>query len=231
MKDECSIDGCVKAACNGRGWCRRHYRLWNTYGDPLVSVYTPGKLCAVPTCDIVCNKYDLCRLHLARMVAHGDPLYTPPERAMTCSVPGCKKAVGGRGWCPMHYQRWRDCGDPLRQPRGQAGVNNNGWRGNFAGYGAQHARVSKAKGRAAAYVCACGKQAQDWSYTHGCYDERFRDDSPYCLHIEHYVARCKPCHKRYDVPEERQLPITMNLLHTRWHVDRGVTESGCALCV
>ena len=31
----CTIDGCGKPACNGRGWCWGHYKRERTYGDPL----------------------------------------------------------------------------------------------------------------------------------------------------------------------------------------------------
>lgn len=34
----CSIDGCGKQACNGRGWCWAHYDKWRVYGDPNVGI-------------------------------------------------------------------------------------------------------------------------------------------------------------------------------------------------
>jgi hypothetical protein len=32
---KCSIAGCVKIACNMRGWCCGHYNRWISHGDPL----------------------------------------------------------------------------------------------------------------------------------------------------------------------------------------------------
>lgn len=34
----CSIEGCGKKACNGRGWCWAHYDKWRVYGDPNVGI-------------------------------------------------------------------------------------------------------------------------------------------------------------------------------------------------
>lgn len=84
-----------------------------------------------------------------------------------------------------------------RAKRHQAGSSNHMWKADDCGYQAAHLRL----GRAADHRCVdCGEQARNWSYVHGCPDER-RDDnhpSPYCTHPDHYEPRCVTCHRAYD---------------------------------
>lgn len=62
-------------------------------------------------------------------------------------------------------------------------------------YGANHARLYRRRGRAAAHTCECGKPAAEWSH--------LRDTDP--ADPENYVARCVSCHRSYDMtPEHRE---------------------------
>lgn len=89
---------------------------------------------------------------------------------------------------------------PERRPavkRDQRGAANDRWRGSDAGYAAVHLRL----GSAAEHMCVdCGESAAEWSYMHGCPDER-RSRSPYCHHPTHYAPRCRKCHRAYDRKE------------------------------
>lgn len=66
-----------------------------------------------------------------------------------------------------------------------------------ASYSRRHHRVKAARGQARHYRCTCGRQAAQWSQTHGTTGE---DPA-------HYVPRCVPCHVRYDRPELTSKPI------------------------
>lgn len=39
----CSVNGCDKPACNGRGWCGAHYSRWKRHGDPLAGKPSAAK--------------------------------------------------------------------------------------------------------------------------------------------------------------------------------------------
>lgn len=94
---------------------------------------------------------------------------------------------------------------PERRPaavRDQRGPRNPMWK-HDPGYQAAHLRVASIKGPARDRRCIdCDAPADDWSYVHGCDDERQRQgESPYCIHSDHYEPRCRPCHRAYDRKE------------------------------
>lgn len=58
------------------------------------------------------------------------------------------------------------------------------------GYGANHKRVYRKRGRADANTCvSCDKQARDWAQLH---------DTDGTDPVEHYVPMCRSCHFKYD---------------------------------
>jgi hypothetical protein len=67
-----------------------------------------------------------------------------------------------------------------------------------------HTTLRTRRGPAKEYLCACGAQAHEWSYNGGCPDEYEGTDNrggkpmPYCEHEQHYTAKCRSCHQRYD---------------------------------
>jgi hypothetical protein len=92
---------------------------------------------------------------------------------------------------------------PERRPaikRDQRGEKNVMWKANDCGYQAAHLRIAAINGKASSHACAdCDQQANDWSYVHNCADEVQRPGRPpYCTHADHYVPRCRPCHRAYD---------------------------------
>jgi hypothetical protein len=57
-------------------------------------------------------------------------------------------------------------------------------------YYAIHNRVAQTLGKASVHVCIdCGDQAKEWSQIH---------DTDGLNYGKHYVARCVPCHRKYD---------------------------------
>jgi hypothetical protein len=104
----------------------------------------------------------------------------------------CGRPHKGRGMCVMHLTRHQKHGDPLHLAKSGPPPTNT--------YGAIHRRLRDAQGPASAYACTdCPQQASEWSYTHGCPEELTDPRGyPYCLHTEHYVPRCVPCHWKHD---------------------------------
>lgn len=70
------------------------------------------------------------------------------------------------------------------------------------GYAGVHYRLRRERGPAREYLCSCGRQADEWAY-----DDRdpqeLRDQKgrPYSLDLDHYQAKCLPCHRRFDAGE------------------------------
>lgn len=77
----CAVDGCTAPAGRpggARGWCRRHYRRWNKYGDPLIILNMRGSapdLCTVDACDKPPIARGWCQHHYDTWRFHGDPLF------------------------------------------------------------------------------------------------------------------------------------------------------------
>jgi len=55
-------------------------------------------------------------------------------------------------------------------------------------YQRSHRKVSRLRGKASQFICACGKQAIDWSHKHN----TDADD------VDNYIAKCRKCHQIYD---------------------------------
>lgn len=118
-----------------------------------------------------------------------------------CIVEGCGGPRRAGPYCYKHHSRVRRHGSPdvVLAPRVVSGEDHAWWTGDDATYDAMHQRVRKARGRAAERVCECGEPARQWSYDRADPDERQSECGPYSLDVEHYVARCVPCHKRFDL--------------------------------
>ncbi|MEV4492713.1 hypothetical protein AB0K04_21670 [Micromonospora coxensis] len=90
-------------------------------------------------------------------------------------------------------------------------------------YDGAHNRVKALKGSASLYLCRCGKQAEQWAYSHADYDERAmikgrEARKPYSINPDHYVPLCRPCHTRFD-NAHRRLPIEgVSLAHVALHL-------------
>lgn len=154
----------------------------------------------------------LCAKHYARWKRHGDPTvttrrYSPPNPdKRTCAADGCRSLEDGAcGYCKMHYTRIRRHGSPhvviaVPDRDTHRDERHERWTGDQATYSAMHQRVAKKLGRAASRECVdCGRRASHWSYDRLDPDERVGRDGPYSVRIQHYVPRCVPCHKAFDL--------------------------------
>lgn len=67
----------------------------------------------------------------------------------------------------------------------------------------RHTDLLLARGKASKHECVdCGRQALDWSQTHG------TDGTN--LH-EHFRPRCRSCHKKYDYTDDQRQKISQAL--------------------
>lgn len=162
--------------------------------------------CSVEHCDRSdIQAHGMCRMHYHRWRRTGSTVARPLRATRgNCTVDGCGNLdCGPHGLCPKHNSRNRRNGDPLLLmggPRARFGPENSAWTGDQASYSAMHLRVRGEKGRASLQVCVdCGRVAQQWSYDRSDPDERTSADGPYSVSINHYEARCIPCHKRFDL--------------------------------
>ena len=83
--------------------------------------------------------------------------------------------------------------------RSQSGPENHMWS-QAPGYQARHLRLGKAEH----HSCVdCDGKADEWSYVGDCPEQLYDGvhPSPYCLHDQHYIPRCRRCHRQYDSKE------------------------------
>lgn len=154
--------------------------------------------CSVDGCERRAWARRLCNTHLSRIHRLGSTdLPTKAERL--CAIDGCGRKHFCRGWCVMHHGRWKAHGDPLAvgYATGQA---HGSWRGGANAYQSAHDRVRKAKGKASAQTCGCGRTACDWAYDHADPNERICEKTgcPFSDDVDRYVAMCRRCHKAWD---------------------------------
>lgn len=129
---------------------------------------------------------------------------------MICSIDDCTAKIKYKklALCVKHYTRLSRYGDTSTvhksippTPAGLYGIEARNWRStNEIGYRAAHRRISVAKGRADALTCVdCSGKASDWSYDHSDPEEKCSENGlRYSPNPDYYVARCRPCHKKFD---------------------------------
>jgi len=67
----CAVDGCERPFC-AKGYCRKHWKAWHTYGDPLFRQraeaipIAEGQVCPVDGCGRPVQKQGLCGGHYMR---------------------------------------------------------------------------------------------------------------------------------------------------------------------
>lgn len=193
---------------------------------------SPPKLCDAEGCGKLARTRtaEMCPMHYHRLYRYGTLERTqalvargerPPATA-PANYPGERFGTltlvrrTGQGWtcvCDCGQTRWARAGDLNRtRDNSTCGIKAN-HLSDDVDYSAAHDRVRRQRGPAKQHQCAdCGRQADHWSYDHTDTDER---TSPtvgvaYSLDIEHYQARCVPCHKRYDL---RRINSTLDLAH------------------
>lgn len=147
----------------------------------------------------------LCEMHyyrVRRSGSAGDP-DSRKQWSGTCRYAGCDRDdAGGDGWCTLHARRVRVHGDPdvVGRATPTPGEMHPQWQGDDIGYSGVHTRLRKDRGSASNYPCTdCGQPAEHWSYDHDDLNEKLATEGPYSTNLDHYSARCVPCHKRFDL--------------------------------
>ena len=136
----CAVEGCDRDYC-AKGYCRRHWKRWSKYGDPLMKDQrrgrqpSPERPCSHDGCDTLAITKGMCELHYRRQ-RRGVDLDAPIRRPSTdepCEIDGCDRKRFARGWCTTHYSRFREKGDPLADvgrmaPKGSGSITRDGYR-------------------------------------------------------------------------------------------------------
>jgi hypothetical protein len=175
-------------------------------------------LCTIAECDRKTRCKGLCSIHYARLrktgttgvrrVIHphcvedgclrkvvGRGLCEPHYRAMrridasssACTIEGCSTPVRARGWCELHLSRWKYHGSPEWEP-------SISW-----GYAGWHNHIGRSLGPASRRSCIdCSGPADEWSYDHLDLNELVDEARPYSTDPDHYVPRCRSCHRKFD---------------------------------
>lgn len=114
----CLVDGCERGGRIRRGYCAKHYRAQQLYGDPLLTwqQVKPPKTCSIDGCERPPWARGWCSLHWQRWKRYGDPNQEPQVRVWgdVCRHVDCDKprrSGGGQGYCSMHYGRLKRTGD------------------------------------------------------------------------------------------------------------------------
>ena len=195
----CSVEGC-ESKHDARGYCASHYNRWKRYGDPRASAPKPEpRPCGIDGCGRPHRNWGYCNMHAQRFYKHGDPLKVIEQMRSTCVIDLCGEPMKGHGYCVKHLRRVKKTGSPF--------IIREGGRppvGQHPGWDAAHVRVKKVRGKASSYKCVdCGGAAAEWSYdnldAHELIDQK--KNIAYSLSVEHYEARCVPCHRKFDAAE------------------------------
>ena len=162
--------------------------------------------CAVDACGKKRIQREWCAAHYSRWYKYGDVnayFGLRRESKGICKVDGCETVDQGvHGYCPIHYARWKKHGDPLIKKSVPSLEDHHGWTGDDASYGTVHDRIRRTRGSASRYACVdCGESAYEWSYDGRDPKQKLCSARglAYSTKMDHYVARCVPCHRRHDL--------------------------------
>ena len=166
--------------------------------------------CQIEGCDRPHKRYGYCYGHYMKWWRYGDAEWVAPKRRLDLSGKKFGLLVVLRELDAKHWECECECGRVTRV-RGwsltSGGTTTCGHgpthhRASHVKYHGAHARLYSDLGRAADHACVdCGSEAAHWSYDHS--DPRQLIDeetgAAYSLSTEHYMARCVPCHKAFDM--------------------------------
>lgn len=216
----CNVDGCEKDVL-ARAMCRAHYKRFMRYGTTTLPERVPRSQrplpCQIEGCEAPRHQYQrYCGSHYMKWYRHGDPFFqqTHDHADLTGERFGMLTAVSYTPATDALPPTWLckcDCGTTTSVRTGDLNSGNitscgdpkHRWQDDVE-YGAAHCRVRFHRGSASAQSCVdCGAAAAHWSYDHADPDERtsttVKGNPAYSLKIEHYVPRCVPCHKAFDL--------------------------------
>lgn len=85
-------------------------------------------------------------------------------------------------------------------------------------YGGAHSRVKNERGSASLYRCRCGRQAEQWAYSHADYDAASdavgrEAGKPFSTDSAHYMPMCRSCHSLFDHARHRMSGGGLSLVH------------------
>jgi len=115
----CSIKNCNNPK-RARGWCTRHYKRWQTTGNPNSTLWEQRKanrptICTIDNCSLDVLYMGFCSGHYRRWIVHGNPTYsslrTQKHGLKTCTVDGCNNPHNAKGLCNTHYNKMKNYGD------------------------------------------------------------------------------------------------------------------------
>lgn len=171
-----------------------------------VSGKAAPRSCSVDKCERPVQAKGLCNPHYFRLRRNGETgsaeigVKNPDA---PCEVDDCDKTVrgGSNGMCPKHATRVARHGDAavVLAPEPHFGERNHLWTGSDATYNAVHTRLRNQRGSAREQMCGCGNPAAQWAYDHADPNGRVAEEGPYSVNLDHYEAKCVPCHKRGDL--------------------------------
>lgn len=204
----CTVEGCDRPL-RARGYCATHWARWRKHGTHVLPARQQYTACTVDGCTRKPRSLGspLCETHYYRQRRTGTVAEPKRVYGTTCVIDGCDAAAtcsgkGSRGadegYCRLHYLRIKRRGDPHYEHKG---ANVPKWTGADATNRAVHQRVRALRGSARGWCCAdCSNPAFHWSYDHTDPNEKVDPEKgPYSVHLDHYVPRCVPCHKRFDL--------------------------------
>lgn len=151
---------------------------------------------AVADCDVD-PTWRICKKHATRLARTGTLDAQPWHRRTACLVDECETLGTNKGLCSTHAARLRRHGDVTVTLR--RGMKVGQARKVVVSYEGAHDRVRALRGPARLHACVgCQAPAHEWSYDGNDPDEIRGGDGLYSLSVEHYLARCRSCHKRLD---------------------------------
>ena len=125
----CSVDGC-EIGVVARGWCGKHYKLWQRNGVPDYARAKGRPQCNVDGCSRRSTARGMCGMHYQRW--RKDAELEPPSKyaPKSCVVEGCEAKYWAKGYCKTHAYRVERHGDPhtrRRRANGEGYVNKHGY--------------------------------------------------------------------------------------------------------
>jgi hypothetical protein len=122
-----------------------------------------------------------------------------------CTVGECNNKPRTRGMCQTHYEKARTSGAIELVRRPHKGYTSS----NSVTYTRAHERLRERRGYARDFGCTdCINQAQEWSYMHGCPNERQSKYGPYSPDHTYYKPLCASCHRTADIRRAESLVLS-----------------------
>ena len=164
--------------------------------------------CSLKTCSEPTKRMGLCYGHYMKQWRYGTPTpdFPPRYTDLTGRRFGNLTVIErvGSTWacrCDCGAETNVRAGDLNRGTVESCGDRSTHRRIESPGYGAVHDRLRVDRGNARDFRCVdCDQPAFHWSYDH-CDPNELHTPEGYAYSVDpdHYLPRCVPCHKRFDL--------------------------------